>query len=160
MTECSGGGWAPRYADNLRWNTNHLFMKSISNYGQIVILWNMALDEHHGPRCHGGACCKNCRGVLTIPSTAKSFQDVDFNVEFVALAHHSAFVRRGARRVLVEHGHTKLKINSVAYENPDGGMVLVVLNDDTKSFLLQVVISHKESFRFNVPPGVVTFVWP
>src|SRR5213082_2475229 len=35
------------------------------NWARGVILWNLALDEQHGPHTGG---CGNCRGVVTIKS--------------------------------------------------------------------------------------------
>ena len=67
-----------------------------NNWAQSAVLWNMALDEHAGPRCHGGACCTDCRGVVTVPRNATSVEDVTKNVEFYSLAHFSAFVPAGA----------------------------------------------------------------
>ena len=60
-------------------------------WAKSVILWNLALDENHGPHTGG---CGDCRGVVTISSGS-----VTWNVEYYALAHASRFTRPGARRI-------------------------------------------------------------
>jgi len=69
-----------------------LFIGNANNFGQSSILWNMVLDENRGPRCHGGACCPTCRGIITVPSTATSMSDISREVEYYNLAHFSKLV--------------------------------------------------------------------
>jgi glucosylceramidase len=99
MTECSGGGWSGPWGSNFVSNMQRLFVGGANNWGQSTLLWNMALDEHAGPRCLGGACCTDCRGVLTVPSNATSMADITKNVEFYSLAHFSYFIPQGSVRV-------------------------------------------------------------
>eukprot|EP01052_Picozoa_sp_SAG31_P018292 SAG31_NODE_1291_length_8975_cov_26.197274_4_plen_272_part_00 len=99
VTECSGGGWSGPWDENFISNMRRLFVGAANNWAQSTMLWNMALDENAGPRCQGGACCSDCRGVLTIPSNASSMDDITRNVEFYSLAHFSALVPQGSVRV-------------------------------------------------------------
>ncbi len=92
FTECSGGEWAPTFADNLKWFVRTLIIGATRDWAKGVILWNLALDDQHGPHTGG---CGNCRGVVTITSGGA----VTRNVEYYALGHASRFVRPGARRV-------------------------------------------------------------
>jgi len=85
-----------------------------------VLLWNLALDELHGPYTGG---CGNCRGVVTINSLSGA---VTHNVEYYALGHASRFVRPGARRIGSTSGVAGLE--SVAFRNPDSSRVLIVVN--------------------------------
>jgi len=120
FTECSGGEWAPSFADNLVWNVRTLIIGATRNWARGVLLWNLALDEQHGP--HKGGC-GNCRGVVTIDSRSGA---VTRNVEYYALAHASRFVRPQARRIGSSSGVAGLE--SVAFRNPDGSRVLIVIN--------------------------------
>ena len=52
VTECSGGAWAPVWADNLLWNVTTLVMNGTRDWAKGVLLWNLALDENSGP--HNG----------------------------------------------------------------------------------------------------------
>ena len=104
MTECSGGGWSGPWHSNFVSNMRRLFVGGANNWGSSTLLWNMALDEHAGPRCQGGACCTDCRGVLTVPSNASGMADITKNVEFYSLAHFSSFVPQGSVRVKSQRG--------------------------------------------------------
>src|SRR2546426_2270444 len=45
FTECSGGEWAPNFADNLKWFTQTLIIGATRGWAKGVLLWNLALDE-------------------------------------------------------------------------------------------------------------------
>jgi glucosylceramidase len=85
-----------------------------------VLLWNLALDENHGPHLGG---CGDCRGVVTIDSKSGG---VTRNVEYYALAHASRFVRPAARRI--GSSDAVQGIENVAFRNPDRSTVLIVVN--------------------------------
>lgn len=133
FTECSGGEWAPKFADNLVWTVRTLIIGSTRNWARGVLLWNLALDEHYGP--HKGGC-GNCRGVVTIHSQSGA---ITRNDEYYSLAHASRFVRPGARRIESSTGVAGLE--SVAFRNPDSSTVLIVVN------------TAPEERRFNVAAG-------
>jgi len=151
FTECSGGAWAPKWGDNLVWNTRTLIIGATRGWAKGVLLWNLALDESHGP--HRGGC-GDCRGVVTIDSRTGA---VTRNVEYYALAHASRFVRPGARRIAstaVVDG-----LESVAFRNGDGSKVLVMVNTAAAE-RAYVVRAGGRSFRYTLPAGaVVTFRW-
>ena len=153
ITECSGGDWAPKFADNLVWMVKTLIIGGTRNWARGVLLWNLALDEQHGPHTGG---CANCRGVVTI----KSDGTVQRNEEYYALAHASQFVAPGARRIESSTGVDGLE--SVAFARATGESVvitLIVLNTNLtpKNFLVQ---SLGRRFRYTLPPAAVaTFQW-
>jgi len=120
FTECSGGDWSPVFANSLVWNVSNLIIGAPRNWARGVLLWNLALDELHGPYLGG---CTNCRGVVTINSLSGA---VTRNVEYYALAHASRFVRSGAHRIGSTTGVAGLE--SVAFRNPDSSKVLIVVN--------------------------------
>lgn len=120
FTECSGGAWAPNFGDNLRWNVRTLVIGTTRHWARGVMLWNLALDERHGPHAGG---CNDCRGVVTINAATGA---VTRNEEYYALAHASRFVRRGARRVASSTGTDG--VETVAFHNPDGSKVLIAVN--------------------------------
>ena len=45
FTECSGGQWAPNWADNLVWYTRTLVIGSTRGWAKGVLLWNLALGS-------------------------------------------------------------------------------------------------------------------
>ena len=151
FTECSGGEWAPNFADNLKWIVGTLVIDATRDWAKGVILWNLALDDQHGPHTGG---CGNCRGVVTITSGGA----VTRNVEYYALGHASRFVRPGARRVASTSFAGDLE--TVAFRNPDdGSKALIVVNTTAQERTFAVRWSG-QSFRYVLPAGaVVTFFW-
>lgn len=151
FTECSGGQWAPNFADNLKWFTSTLVIGSTRNWARGVILWNLALDEHHGPHAGG---CGDCRGVVTIDSTTGA---VTRNEEYYALGHASKFVPPGARRIASTTGVTGLE--SVAFRNPDDSRVLIVVNTAAQPRTFAVRWTGR-TFIATLPAGAVaTYRW-
>ena len=49
FTEISGGEWEKDFAKNLTWNTRIIFIGQTRAWCKAVLLWNLALDENHGP---------------------------------------------------------------------------------------------------------------
>ena len=152
FTECSGGSWAPAFADNLKWNVSTLIIGSVRGWARGVALWNLALDANGGPHLGG---CGNCRGVLTIDSATGG---VTRNVEYYALAHASRFVRPGARRIASSTNVGGLQ--SVAFRNTDdGSKVLIVLNTGASDAPFAIHTGGK-AITYTLPAGAVaTLTW-
>jgi glucosylceramidase len=164
FSECSGGEWSPKFADNLKWFVQTLIIGATRNWARGVLFWNLALNENYGPHLGG---CGNCRGVVTINSVTGKYTR---NVEYYALAHGSKFVHQGARR-LASSGDSTL--SSVAFRNEDGTKVVIVLNAGKAetTFGLRwgppmtssseaASYPRNEAFHYNLPAGsVATFVW-
>ena len=180
MTECSGGSWAPHWADNLLFQQKSLLIGGVNAWSSSVLLWNIFLDEHNGPHCEGGACCTGCRPVVTVPTGATNASQLARHEEYYGLAHHSAFVRPGARRVattIAENDGGEDDIIAVAYvhASADGGetTTLVVANTQAANVTIKVDAAAgtramkssgsndgaNSNFSFILPQGVVTFVW-
>ncbi len=154
FTECSGGDWAPSFGDNLMWDTSTLIIKAVRYYAKTVVKWNLALDENHGPKIPGG--CNNCRGVVTINQFTGQ---VTREVEYYSLGQAAKFVTPGARRIASTE-QPGLNIENVAFVNPDGSIVVIVLNPNT--FRQNVELKWKgQSFIYGLPSrSVTTFKWP
>jgi len=148
FTEISGGQWATDFSDNLMWNIKNIFIGTTKNWSKNALLWNLALDENFGPTNNG---CTDCRGVVTIPSSG----EIEKNVEYYALAHFSKFVRPGAKRIASSEAQSGSGIFNVAFQNEDGSIALIVLNESDNSRELLVNISE-ESFKVNMPSKSVT----
>ena len=152
VTECSGGGWSPDFATNLRWGVHTLLVEAVTRWAAAVVTWNMALDQDAGPK-NGG--CQDCRGVVTVDTTTGV---VAYNVEYYVLGHASKFVLPGATQVATTTSASD-GVESVAFENPDGGRVLIVLNtaDGARRFRVR---SSRGAFGSTLPAGAVaTFTW-
>lgn len=152
FTECSGGEWATSFADNLVWNVRTLIIGATRNWARGVLLWNLALDELHGPYTGG---CGNCRGVVTINSQTGA---VTRNVEYYALAHASRFVRPGARRL--ESTSMVAGIETVAFRNADSSTAIIAVNTDVAERRFAIRWRGK-TLLYALPAGAVaTFVTP
>jgi glucosylceramidase len=150
FTECSGGDWSTDYAATLRWAVGTMIIGTTRNWARTVAFWNLALDSHHGPHTGG---CTDCRGVVTIDSMGT----VTRNVEYVALAHASRFVRPGAVRIASSSGVDSL--SSVAFRNPDRSTALIVFNGShgTQTFGVR---AGGSGFQYALPAAsVATFTW-
>ena len=152
FSECSGGEWSPKFADNLKWFVQTLIIGATRNWARGILLWNLALDENYGPHLGG---CGNCRGVVTIDSATGAYTR---NVEYYALAHASKFVRPRAFRIASEGGDQSL--SSVAFRNADdNSKVLIVLNGADHEQTISVR-SRGGTFSYVLPAvSVVTFTW-
>ncbi|MDT0642781.1 glycoside hydrolase family 30 beta sandwich domain-containing protein [Zunongwangia sp. F363] len=152
FTEVSGGEWATGFAENLKWNMRNILIGTTKNWSKTALFWNLALNESFGPTNNG---CEDCRGVVTVSGSG----EIDKNVEYYSLAHFSKFIRPGAHRISSTEFDSSTGLQSVAFQNTDGSLVLVVLNDSgsTKSFS---VINEEESFSSSLEANSVqTIVW-
>ncbi|WP_072621269.1 RICIN domain-containing protein [Spirulina major] len=151
FTECSGGGWERDFGKNLSWQTKYLTIGATRNWAKTVLLWNLALDENNGPK-NGG--CQDCRGVVTINSNTGSIAK---EVEYYVLGHISKFVDPGAYRI--ESNSFAGRLENVAFQNPDGSLVLLALNPSSESQMFNVQWSGK-SFTYSLSGGsVATLIW-
>jgi glucosylceramidase len=151
LTECSGGEWQ---RGNLLQETMQLIIGATRNWAKSVVLWNLALDQEHKPFLGG---CKTCRGAVTIDHSSSPAKVLP-NVDFTALAHASKFVASGAVRV-ESNTFGQGSLESVAFRNPDGSIVLIVLNSGgaTTDFSLGWKGEYAP-YRLD-PASVATFCW-
>jgi glucosylceramidase len=152
FTECSGGGWATVFGDNLKFFVGTLIIGSTRGWAKGVAFWNLALDQNDGPHLGG---CGNCRGVITINGATGA---VTRNVEYYALAHASQFVKPGAHRISSSNNVNGLQ--TVAFKNADdGSKVLIVLNTAATEVSF-AVHSGGKTILYAMPAGsVITLRW-
>ncbi|MEQ1514959.1 MAG: glycoside hydrolase family 30 beta sandwich domain-containing protein [Usitatibacteraceae bacterium] len=153
FTECSGGEWKPHWAETLPWMVRNIIIGTTRGWAKGVLMWNIALDENHGPHLGG---CKDCRGVVTINSQTGA---VTRNLEYYALAHASKFVRQGAQRI--ESTASTNNIQTVAFRNvDDGSIALIVCNSAHEAQRFSVSVGGR-AFEYQLPrESIVTFTWP
>ena len=150
-TECSGGEWQK---SALLQQQVGLVISTTRNWARSVVLWNLALDENHGPHLGG---CGNCRAVVTI-DTSTSPSTTSFTVDYAALGHASKFVLPGAWRIDSNSLESE-RVQDVAFRNPDGSIVLLALNSGPTPKSFNVLWSGKQ-FAYTLQPGsAVTFRW-
>jgi glucosylceramidase len=153
FTECSGIT-PTKFANDLVWNAEHLLIGATRNWARSVSIWNLALDQNSGPK---NGTCSNCRGVVTIDDSVSPSRIV-FNVEYYVLGHLGKFVFSGAHRI-DSNTFGKGSIEDVAFQNPDGSIVLLVLNSASKDGTFTVSFKG-QSFNYTLPAGALaTFSW-
>ncbi len=153
FTECSGIT-SSTFSGDLVWNAENLLIGATRNWARSVSLWNLALDQNSGPK---NGTCTNCRGVVTIDDSV-SPSNVTFNVEYYILGHLGKFVLPGAHRI-DSNTFGSGSIEDVAFQNPDGSIVLFVLNSANNAGTFTVSFGG-QSFNYNLPAGAVaTFTW-
>jgi len=153
FTECSGTVGS-NFAGDLVWNSENLLIGATRNWARSVSLWNLALDQDSGPK-NGG--CSNCRGVVTIDTTTTP-STITRNVEYYVLGHLGKFVVPGAVRI-ASNTFGAGSIEDVAFQNPDGSIVLFVLNSSsiTQAFTLNW---QSKTLNYSLPAqSIATFEW-
>src|SRR3984957_5673550 len=153
FTECSGIT-STTFAGDLVWNAEHLLISATRNWARSVSLWNLALDQNSGPR---NGTCSNCRGIVTIDDSVSPAR-VTFNVEYYILGHLGKFVAPGAHRI-DSNTFGAGSIEDVAFQNPDGSIVLLVLNSARNAGTFTVNFKG-QSFTYTLPAGALaTYSW-
>jgi len=84
--------------------------------------------------------------------------NITFNVEYYVLGHLGKFVVPGAHRI-ASNTFGPGSIEDVAFQNPDGSTVLLVLNSASSAGTFTVSFKG-QSFNYTLPAGAVaTFSW-
>jgi glucosylceramidase len=150
LSECSGTVGSS-FAGDLRWGLQNLFIGGARHWATDVLLWNLALDENSGPRIGG---CERCRGVVTIDQQTGA---VTYNVEYYALGHASHAARPGAVRI--ESTSFENRLETVAFENRDGSIGLIVFNAAPNDETFAIHWSA-QTLTYTLPAGAVaTLRW-
>ncbi len=153
FTECSGIT-STTFAADLVWNARNLLIGAPRNWARSVSIWNIALDQNSGPK---NGTCMNCRGVVTIDDSVSPAK-ITFNVEYYILGHLAKFVLPGAHRI-DSNTFGAGSIEDVAFQNPDGSIVLLVLNSAKAPATFRVSYNH-QAFGYALPAGALaTFSW-
>ncbi len=117
------GKWehGERYAHNI--------INDFRNWVSGWIDWNIVLDKTGGPNHVGNFCDAP---VIVDTETGS----IRYGASYYCIGHFSRFVHPGARRI-ESHGGPQA-IESVAFENPDGSLAVIVLNatESAVDFLL------------------------
>jgi glucosylceramidase len=151
MTECSGGTWQK---GNLLAVTARLIIESSRNWSKAVVLWGIALDEKNGPNSGG---CATCRGFVTV-DRSKDPHLPTYTVDYYAVGQASKFVHPGAVRIATNDLSGE-GLESVAFQNRDGSIALLVLNNAETPNDFQISW-HSRSLDASVRAGsLATYVW-
>jgi glucosylceramidase len=151
LTECSGGDWQK---GKILEQQVRLIIEATRHWARSVVFWNLALDQNHEPYLGG---CMTCRGVVTINDAVSPAQVIP-TVDFTALAQASKFVRPGAYRI-ESNSFGQGSLEDVAFQNPDGSIVLIVLNSGDAPIPFNVGWHGRFATYKLAVDAVVTFRW-
>lgn len=157
VTESSGGTWQK----GLHGKGNVLAEEAAEliavtrNWSRSYILWALATDQNRGPIVGG---CATCRGLVTLDLTNPQRPLVKPEVDYYVLGQASKFLDPGAVRIASdEPAGTELK--DVAFRNPNGSILLYVLNGGDFSQMVRIGF-HGKNISTTLPAGAVaSFLW-
>lgn len=151
FTECSAGEWSGDWSSAFQWTARNLVIGAPRNWAQGVVMWNLLLDQDHGPHLGG---CGNCRGLVTLDTRSGTLTR---EPEYYAFAHGSRFLPDNAIRI----GTTSAAsgVDAVAFRSSAGGPVtLLVFNGRPGNGGVSFSIGGK-AYRAAMPQGsLATFV--
>ncbi|HYE54726.1 MAG TPA: glycoside hydrolase family 30 beta sandwich domain-containing protein [Chitinophagaceae bacterium] len=141
-------GGPGNFGGDLKWHVQNLIIGATRNWSRNVLEWNLAADPQYQPHTPGG--CSSCMGALTIAN------GVSRNVSYYIIAHASKFVRPGSVRIASTQTPTLL---TVAFKNPEGKKVLIVLNNGNNAEVFSIKFNGKTVTTSLNSGSVGTYIW-
>lgn len=114
-----------------------------------IIDWNLLLDEEGGPNHVGNFCA------APIMLAGDSFEK---KLTYYYIGHLSRYIKKGAKKIATTR-YTDM-IETVAFINPDGERVLIILNKQDKPVEVTVRENGLGVCRTVEPHSIITAVFP
>lgn len=131
-------------------HVRNLIIGASRNWSRTVIEWNLSSNPQLKPHTDRGGCDR-CLGAVTIDKDS-----VKHNPAYYTIAHAGKFVRPGSVRIA---SNIPGSLPNVAFKNPQGKTVLIVLNDGKEPATFDVQFK-KKTFAATLNPGAMaTYVW-
>ncbi len=150
FTEGSDGTWNDGGFDADLIRNGAFLIDTIRNWARTVIKWNLVLDENNGPKIAGG--CDTCYGVVTI---SQATRQVSPRPHYYALGHAAKFLRPGAVRIDSQSD----AVQSVAFKNADGSIVLYTVNAGAGDQILKLRCGSQWTVSTLPARSIMTFRW-
>ncbi len=130
---------------------SRLLVNYLRNWACSYNAWVMMIDEKRGPNNGPFVASKTC--ILLDSKTRK----VTYRNDYYLYGQFMKFVRRGAVRIAA--GGAGDDGSAVAFQNPDGSIVLIVANATSRPKVLRIAWNG-QAFPATVPKyAVATYVW-
>ncbi len=126
FTEASIGEWNYNFSSCLLNDFSSIFLGTLSRGGKGVTLWNVMLDEKNAPYSPHNGSCKTCYGGVTIQTS--DYHTITKNTHWYSVAHASAVIRPGARKMTVSGYNAPSGVELQMYKNTDGTIGVIVCN--------------------------------
>lgn len=143
------GSVETRPSINIARPMSRLIVGAMRNWSRNVLLWNLAADPRNEPHTNDGGCTM-CQGAITIDG-----DKVSRNLAYYVIAHAAKFVRPGAVRIASTNVDD---LPNVAFRNPDGRKVLLVVNTSPTTRSFTVRSNRKMTTSLNAG-AAATYVW-
>jgi glucosylceramidase len=111
--------------------------------------WNILLDDKGGPNHVGNFCFAPVHALFPAGKLV-------FTNSYFYIGHFSKFILPGAKRIACSSNRDKLE--STAFLNPDGKVVVIVLNKTDEKIPLNLWISGRAAQANSLPHSIMTFV--
>jgi len=111
--------------------------------------WNILLDENGGPNHVGNFC------FAPVHADSKTGKLIYTN-SYYYIGHFSKFIQPGAKRISCSTNRDKLQ--STAFLNPDGKIVVIVLNLSDRKLPFQLSVSGKAAPVISYPRSIITVI--
>jgi glucosylceramidase len=112
--------------------------------------WNVLLDEEGGPNHVGNFC------FAPIHADTKN-GDLIYTNAYYYIGQFSKFIKPGAKRIMSSPSRSPLL--TTAFKNPDGKIVVVVMNMDDKEMPFHLWLNGKAAETKSAPHSIMTFVF-
>lgn len=130
-----------RYAHDMIGNFNH--------YCCAFTDWNLILNEEGGPN--------HVRNFCDAPIMADTKNDeVIYKPSYYYIGHMSKYIKAGAKRI----GHSKYtdKLDVCSYKNPDGKIVVVIMNREETEAPLALYLNGEYAETTLEPRSIATYI--
>jgi len=136
-------------AGDLTWHAKNLIIGATRNWAKTVLEWNLTSNLSLTPFTDRGGCDR-CLGAVTIDADS-----VTRNPAYYIIGHASKFVVPGSVRI---DSNEVEGLPNVAFQRPDGNLVLIVLNEGSEPKIFSAKFAEK-TFQARLNPGAVgTFI--
>ena len=137
-------------AADLAFHIKELTIGASRNWCKTVLEWNLASDPQYQPHTDRGGCDR-CLGAITIDGSRFTR-----NPAYYIMAHAAKFVRPGSVRIA---SGDLPELPNVAFLNPSGKKVLVVLNNSKESHSFRIRSGSGQAPVSLAAGAVATYVW-
>lgn len=134
--------WGEQYGENM--------IHDFNNGAVAWTDWNILLDETGGPN--------HVKNFCFAPIHAKTQAgSLHYMNSYYYIGHFSKFIRPGAKRIV--SSSNRAQFLTTAFLNPDGSMVLIVMNQSKEKISYHLCLGEKAVETVSLPHSIVTMVF-
>lgn len=155
FTEISSGNWSPNFENNFDWQMKNVVIPLPNKSAEMILMWNIALDEDFGPFLGG---CTNCTGLIEVEKNTDKYSKLS---DFYSMGQISKFLKIS--------DDNEVKVVEITNESPVVNAVAFILEDQTivntlynqSSFETEVTIEWMGKYLNLIiePRTSVTLIW-